>query len=104
MNNSANENNDANNYRINNNKTVTSKSFEYETKIIRRTLSDNNILDGKFIVPLKYLSNTWIFIDLLLIDCEIEVDLSWSRYCIISEITRRFTVAAIQMLIHLFPT
>ena len=28
--NSVNENNDANNYRINNNKTTTSKSFEYK--------------------------------------------------------------------------
>ena len=30
LNNSVNENNDANNYRINNNKTTTSKSFEYK--------------------------------------------------------------------------
>ena len=30
LNNSVNENNDANNYRINNNKTATSKSFEYK--------------------------------------------------------------------------
>ena len=31
VNDSANENNDANNYRINNNKTTTSKYFEYTT-------------------------------------------------------------------------
>ena len=30
LNNSVNENNDANNYKINNNKTTTSKSFEYK--------------------------------------------------------------------------
>ena len=34
INDSANENNDANNYRIDNNKTTTSKSSEYKTKII----------------------------------------------------------------------
>ena len=47
MNDSANENNNANNYRINNKKTTTSKCFEYETKIIGRTPNDNNILDAK---------------------------------------------------------
>ena len=46
INDSANENNDANNYRINNNKTTTSKSFEYKTKVICRMLNDNNILDA----------------------------------------------------------
>ena len=35
--------NDANNYRINNSKTTTNKSFEYKTKIIGRTASDNDI-------------------------------------------------------------
>ena len=34
MNDDENKNN-ANNYRINNNKTMTSKSFEYKTKILR---------------------------------------------------------------------
>ena len=42
INDSANENNDTNNYRVNNNKTITSKSFEYKTKIIGRTPNDNN--------------------------------------------------------------
>ena len=79
---SANENNDANNYRINNNKSTTSKSFEYKTKIIRRTPNDNNVLDAEVVVPLKYLSNFWRSLDLPLINCEIELDLSLSRYCI----------------------
>ena len=34
MNDSTNENNEASNYRINNNKTTTNKSLEYKTKII----------------------------------------------------------------------
>ena len=79
---SANENNDANNYRINNNKSTTSKSFEYKTKIIRRTPNDNNVLDAEVVVPLKYLSNFWRSLDLPLINCQIELDLSLSRYCI----------------------
>ena len=44
INDSANENNDVDNYRINNNKTTTSEFFEYKTKIISRTPNDNNIL------------------------------------------------------------
>ena len=79
---SANENNDASNYRINNNKSTTSKSFEYKTKIIRRTPNDNNVLDAEVVVPLKYLSNFWRSLDLPLINCEIELDLSLSRSCI----------------------
>ena len=59
INGSANENNHANNYRINNNKTKTNKSFEYTTKTTGRTPSDNNILDEEVILPLKYLSNFW---------------------------------------------
>ena len=78
--------NNANNNRINNNKTVTRKSFEYKTKIIGRTPNSNNILDAKDVAPLKYLSNFWRSLDLTLINCEIELDLSWSKECIISEI------------------
>ena len=54
INDSANENNGANNYRINKDKTTTSKFIEYKTKIIGRTPNDNNILDVENVVPLKY--------------------------------------------------
>ena len=33
------------------------------------------------------MSNVWRYLDLLLIDCEIELDLSWSKECIIPEIS-----------------
>ena len=75
------ENNDDGN-KINNNKTITIKSFEYKTKWIGRTQYDNNTLNAKSIVPLKYLSNSWRFLDLptylftYLPTCEIELDLS----------------------------
>ena len=36
----------------------------------------------------KYLSNFWRSLDLPLSNCEIELDLSWSRNCILSEISR----------------
>ena len=58
------------NNNINNNKIIKSKSFEYKTKIIGRTPTDNNRLDTELIVSLKYLSNFWRFLDLPWINCE----------------------------------
>ena len=93
VNNDANENNDAGNHRENNNKTATSKSFKYRTKIMGNTPADNNTLDTEVVVPLKYLSNFRRSLDLPLVYCEVELDLLWSRNCIISEISRTDPVA-----------
>ena len=72
--------------KINGDKTITSKSFEYKTKILANTPNDNNTLNAESIVPLKYLSNFWKRLGLSLINCEIEFDLSLPKECIISEI------------------
>ena len=40
------------------------------------------------VVRLKYLCNFQKSLDFLLINCKIELDLPWSRYCIISEISK----------------
>ena len=76
INDSANENNCANNYRINNNKTATSKSFEYQTKLIESTPNNNSSLNAEVVVPLKDFSNVWRSLDLPLINCEIELGLA----------------------------
>ena len=73
--NDANKNNDGSNYKINNNKTTASRSFEYKTEIIKRTPA-NNALNTGVVVLLKYLSNFLRSLDLSLINCEIELDLS----------------------------
>ena len=85
INDSANENNDANNYRINKNETARIKSFEYKTKITGRTSNDNKVLGAEVVVLLKYFGKFWRSLDLPLINCGIELHLSWSRCCIISE-------------------
>ena len=72
----ADENNDANNFRINDNKTTATKSFEYKTKLIGSTSNDDSRLDAEIVVPLKYLGNFCRSLDLLLINCQIELDLS----------------------------
>ena len=56
VNDDANENDYADNYRINNNKTTTSKSFEYNTKILGSIPNNNSSLGTEIVVPLKYLS------------------------------------------------
>ena len=52
VNDAGNENN-TDNYRINYNKTVTSKSFKCKTKILGSTSDDDNTLDTEFVVPLN---------------------------------------------------
>ena len=47
------EDENKNNLRINNNKTTTSKSFEYKTQITRKTPDNESRLDTEVIVPLK---------------------------------------------------
>ena len=76
VNDDANENNDSGNYRINNNKRTTSKSFGGKTKIMGSEPDNNSKLDIEVVVPLKYLSNLWRSLDLLLINCKKELDLS----------------------------
>ena len=51
----ANENNDVGNYRINKNKSSTSKSVEYKTKAIGSTLASTG-LEAEVVVSLKYLT------------------------------------------------
>ena len=77
------------------------KSFEYKTKIVRKTAQrpsrpdqpdpdkhENQPprpdpprippLNEESVVPLKYLSNFWRSLDLPLINCEIEPGLRWA--------------------------
>ena len=85
LNDDVNELND-DSYRLNNEKTATNKYFEYKTKIMGSTPIINSTLDTKVVVLLKYLSIFWKPYDLLLIDCEMELNLSWQQTCVISEI------------------
>ena len=89
MNDDENENDNANN-RINNDKTITSTFFEYKTKIIGSMPNSSNILDKEVAVPLKYLCNFWRSLDLPFIDCQIELDMRWTKNCVLSKISRTF--------------
>ena len=56
--------NNAVNKKINNNKTITSSSFEYKTKLIGSTQNNKNMLDAEVVASWKYLSNFWRSLDL----------------------------------------
>ena len=84
------------NSRLRNNKTTTSTSLGYKTKIIWIIQSHNDTLDTEVVVPLKYLSNFWRYLDITLIICEGEPDLAWSGNLIISKILSNSDVCADQ--------
>ena len=59
-------------------------SFKYKASIIGNT-ENNGIKNGvKIAVPLKYLSNFWRSLEMLLINCKVELSLSWIENCVLS--------------------
>ena len=59
-----------------------SASFKFKIKIAGRTGNDGT-KDVKIMMPLKYLSNFWRTLEMPLIDCEINLILTWSANCFI---------------------
>ena len=64
-------------------------SFNFKNKITGQTATDNNNgniagrVDVEIMVPLKYLSNFWRTLEMPLINCEVELILTWSAGCVI---------------------
>ena len=40
-------------------------------------------------MPLKYLSNFWRILDVPLINCEVSLTLTWSKECVLADLTTR---------------
>ena len=62
-----------------------SKSFKSKTKITGKTPNNDNEKDVERMVPLKYLSNFWRTLEIPLINCEVNLILTWSSTCVITE-------------------
>ena len=60
-----------------------SESFKYKIKITGKTPATENTKVVEIAVPLKYLSNFWRTLEMPLINCEINLILSWSEDCVI---------------------
>ena len=76
-------NDDANIFFHDNN---TSVLFKFREKLTGKT-RDDVAKDFEIMVPLKYLSNFWRTLDMLLTNCEVNIILTWSANCIISSNT-----------------
>ena len=61
-----------------------SDSFKSKIKITGKTPNNNNEKDVKIMVPLKYLSNFWRTLEMPLINCEVNLILTWSSTCVIT--------------------
>ena len=72
---------DANDYIIHlNEANATTDTFKIKDEITGKTGS-NGTKNVKIMIPLKYLSYFCRTIEILLIICEINLDLNWSKYC-----------------------
>ena len=64
-----------------------SESFKSKIKITRKTPAAGNTKNVEITVPLKYLSNFWRTLEIPLINCEVNLTLTWSPTCVISSAT-----------------
>ena len=62
-----------------------SESFKAKIKIARKTPNNDNEKDVEIMVPLKYLSNFWRTLEMPLINCEVNLILTWSSTCVITK-------------------
>ena len=61
-----------------------SKSFDYKTSITWKLEGIDRTKDVEIVVPLKYLSNFWRTLNMPLINCEINLILTWSENCVLT--------------------
>ena len=62
-------------------------SFKFKVKIKGETPDNGNTKDVEITVPLKYLSNFWRALEIPLINCEVNLFLTWSSTCVIINFT-----------------
>ena len=70
-----------------------SESFKSKIKITGKTPDDDNEKDVEILVPLKYLSNFWRTLEMPLINWEVNLILTWSSTCVITNSTGAGTFA-----------
>ena len=63
--------------------TNTTDSFKFKTKITGQTNNNGEINGVEIMALLKYLSNFWRTPEMPLINCEVEINLTWSENCVI---------------------
>ena len=77
-----------------------SESFKYKTSIAGNTYNigageagydGNNVGkdETEVVIPLKHLSNFWTSLNIPLINCEVELILTWSKNCVLVDMTQQ---------------
>ena len=64
-------------------------SFKYKSSFIRKSanIGGNRVYRGvKIAVPIKYLGNLWILLEIPLINCKFHLELNWSINCVMSDV------------------
>ena len=64
-----------------------SESSKSITQITGKIRADRNTKNVEIIVPLKYLSNFWRTLEMPLVNCEVNLILTCSRDCVITNLT-----------------
>ena len=69
---------------------LNSKSVDYKASFID-SMTNNNLTknDVKIVISLKHLSNFWRSLDILLMNCEVKLILTWSKNCVLINILTR---------------
>ena len=62
-----------------------SELFKSKIKVTGKTPDDDNEKDVEIMVPLKYLSNFWRTLEIPLINCKVNLILTWSSTCVITD-------------------
>ena len=61
-----------------------SKYFDYKTSIAGKLEGNNTEKEAEVVVPLKHFSNFWRTLNMPLINCEINLILTWSENCVLT--------------------
>ena len=75
-----------------------SESFKYKTGITGNTYNVGDVEEGydankvgknetELVIPLKHLNNFWRSLNTPLINCEVELILTWSKNCVLADMT-----------------
>ena len=67
------------------------ESFDYKANFIENGVTHDNLTKNgvKVVVPLKHVNNFWIHLDIPLINCEVELILTWFKnFVLIDKSTR----------------
>ena len=62
---------------------VATDTLNFKTKITGQNNDDGRIDNVEIMVPLKNVSNFWRTLEIPLINCEVELNLTWSADCVI---------------------